>query len=139
MGRRDLGRAPGAGPVDRVQLLRRLLVVQETFLREHAGKLERFLRAFRRSVEWMLHEPQEAASLAVRRAIDGQNPELNLEIIQLRNRASVSAHTEKHGLGSLDVASLQAAADAYHRLGLISRPLDMQQLVATDLLTTTGQ
>src|SRR5690606_42008052 len=64
------------------------------------------------------------------RAIDGQNPELNLEIIQLRNRASVSAHTEKHGLGSLDVASLQAAADAYHRLGLISRPLDMQQLVA---------
>ncbi len=116
-----------------------LLVVQETFLREHAGKLERFLRAFRRSVEWMLHEPQEAASLAVRRAIDGQNPELNLEIIQLRNRASVSAHTEKHGLGSLDVASLQAAADAYHRLGLISRPLDMQQLVATDLLTTTGQ
>lgn len=116
-----------------------LLVVQEAFLREHAGKLERFLRAFRRSVEWMLHEPQEAASLAVRRAIDGQNPELNLEIIQLRNRASVSAHTEKHGLGSLDVASLQAAADAYHRLGLISRPLDMQQLVATDLLTTTGQ
>lgn len=116
-----------------------LLVVQETFLREHAGKLERFLRAFRRSVEWMLHEPQEAASLAVRRAIDGQNPELNLEIIQLRNRASVSAHTEKHGLGSLDVASLQAAADAYHRLGLISRPLDMQQLVAIDLLTTTGQ
>lgn len=137
--RRGLGDATVFQVADYLNYSSDLLVVREDFYLEHTARLRRFLRAFRHSVEWMLNEPEEAASLAVRRAIDGQNPELNLEIIRLRNRASVSAFTKEHGLGAVDVRSLQAAADAYLKLGLISRALDLQKNVATDLLTAPGR
>ncbi len=111
-----------------------LLVVRESFYQEHRDRLRRFLAAYRRSAQWMLDEPDQAAQLAVKRAIDGQNIKLNATIIALRNRASVSQLTQQQGLGSLDVERLQAAADAYHALGLISRRLDITSMVATDLL-----
>lgn len=111
-----------------------LLVVQEAFYQQHKDKLRRFLSAYRRSVEWMLHNPEQAAQLAMKRAIDGQNAKLNADIIALRNRASVSDFTQQYGLGSLNADSLQAAADVYHELGLISRRIDISSVVATDLL-----
>ena len=46
----------------------------------------------------------------------------------------MSALTRDNGLGALDLASLQKAADVYRQLGLVQRPLDMAQVVATDLL-----
>lgn len=112
-----------------------LLVVQNSYYETNKDTLRRFLTAYRRSMEWMIAQPEAAAQLAVKRAIDGQNPEVNAQIIALRNRASVSPFTEQHGLGALDAISLQAAADAYHTLGLISRPLDISKLIATDLLS----
>ena len=112
-----------------------LLVVRKAYYEAQKESLRRFLKAYRRSTEWMISQPEEAAKLAVKRAIDGQNPEVNAQIIALRNHASVSPLTERHGLGTLDVTSLQAAADAYHALGLISQPLDIQRVIATDLLS----
>jgi NitT/TauT family transport system substrate-binding protein len=53
----------------------------------------------------------------VKRAIDGTDPTLSVEIIKLRNAASESELTRKQGLGTMDVASLQAAADTYRKLG----------------------
>lgn len=116
-----------------------LLVVQESFYQENRDLLRRFLTAYRNSVQWMIDEPEEAAQLAVKHAIDGQDPELNLDIIRLRNRASVSALTRREGLGTLDVASLQAAADAYLKLGLIGSPIKISDHVATDLLPSGGE
>src|SRR5690606_41093266 len=83
---------------------------------------------------WMMGNAEEAAKLAMKRAIDGQNPEINKEIITLRNNASVSDYTQIHGLGALHVESLQAAADAYYKLGLIGQQLDIESVVAKDLL-----
>jgi len=114
-----------------------LFVVRESIYQEHKDTLRRFLAAYRRSVEWMMAEPERAAELAVRRAIDGQDPDLNTEIITLRNLSSVSELTQQRGLGTLDVESLQAAADAYFKLGLISRQLTISEVVATDLLPDT--
>jgi NitT/TauT family transport system substrate-binding protein len=135
-----VGRRRGLGEVDVMEVRRwlavssDLFVVREAVYRERAPVLRRFLRAYRDSAAWMIAEPAEAARLAVKRAIDGSDPELNLEIIRLRNAASVSDTTQRLGLGALDVASLQAAADVYRKLGLVQHALPMAQLVRHDLL-----
>lgn len=111
-----------------------LFVVREETYQQKKDLLKRFLAAHRDSAQWMINQPQEAAEIAVKRAIDGQNPAMNLEIIKTRNASSVSELTRKQGLGTLDVASLQKAADAYRKLGLIEKPVRVSDVVATDLL-----
>lgn len=111
-----------------------LFVVRESYYQQHKDTLRRFLAAYRRSAEWMIDEPERAARLAVKRAIDGQDPALNAEIIAIRNRASVSALTRERGLGTLDLETLQAAADAYFKLGLIGRKISVRDAVALDVL-----
>ena len=34
----------------------------------------------------------------------------------------------------MDLASLQAAADTYRKLGLVQKPLDVSRVIANDLL-----
>ena len=55
----------------------------------------------------------EAARLATRHAIDGQNRAINLEVIRLRNASSVSALTQKKGLGTIDTTTLQRGLQVY--------------------------
>ena len=135
-----IGRRRGIGEVDVMAVAQflnvssDLFVVREDSYQRRKDLLRRFLRAYRDAAAWMIAEPAEAAQLAVKRAIDGSDPQLNLELIGLRNAASVSALTRDKGLGALDLASLQKAADVYRQLGLVQRPLDMAQVVATDLL-----
>ncbi|GAB3776391.1 hypothetical protein GCM10028796_53810 [Ramlibacter monticola] len=111
-----------------------LFVVREDVYQAKRAALQRFLRGYADAAAWMMAKPEEAAQLAVKRAIDGTDPALNLEIIKLRNASSVSALTRRNGLGALDVASLQAAADTYRRLGLVQKPLDVGKVVSQDLL-----
>lgn len=111
-----------------------LFVVREETYRSKRALLQRFLRGYRDAALWMMARPEEAAQLAAKRAIDGSDPTLNLEIIKLRNAASVSALTRKNGLGALDVASLQAAADTYRKLGLVKQHIDAAKVVSQDLL-----
>lgn len=111
-----------------------LFVVRDEVYRARRAALQRFLRGYRDAAAWMIAKPEEAAQLAVKRAIDGSDPALNLEIIRLRNAASVSELTRRNGLGAIDVASLQAAADTYRKLGLIDKPLDVARVVSQDLL-----
>ena len=111
-----------------------LFVVREETYRSKRALLQRFLRGYADAAAWMMQHPDEAAQLAAKRAIDGTDPGLNLGIIKLRNAASVSDLTRRSGLGSMDIASLQAAADAYRKLGLIAKPLDVRKVVSPDLL-----
>lgn len=111
-----------------------LFVVREDVYQGRRAALQRFLRAYRDAAAWMIAKPEEAAQLAAKRAIDGTDPALNLEIIRLRNAASVSELTRKQGLGALHIASLQAAAETYRKLGLISKPIDVSKVVSQDLL-----
>jgi NitT/TauT family transport system substrate-binding protein len=111
-----------------------LFVVREETYRQRKDVLRRFVRAYRDAAAWMQAQPQEAAALAATRAIDGSDPELNAGVIQLRNAASVSDLTKRQGLGAMDVASLQKAADVYRQLGLVQQRIDMAQVVASDLL-----
>jgi NitT/TauT family transport system substrate-binding protein len=111
-----------------------LFVVREDTYQQRKDVLRRFLRAYRDAAAWMQAQPQEAAALAVKRAIDGSDPALNAEVIRLRNASSVSALTQRQGLGALDAASLQKAADVYRQLGLVQQRIDMAQVVRSDLL-----
>ncbi|MEY4653372.1 MAG: hypothetical protein RI884_1953 [Pseudomonadota bacterium] len=111
-----------------------LYVVREEVYQGKKDVLRRFLRAYRDAAAWMIANPEEAARLAVKRAIDGSDPALNLDVIRLRNAATVSPLTQRLGLGAMDLPSLQAAADAYRKLGLIERPIRMADVVASDLL-----
>ncbi|HET8745797.1 MAG TPA: ABC transporter substrate-binding protein [Ramlibacter sp.] len=111
-----------------------LFVVREDVYQARRDALRRFLRGYADAAAWMIAQPQEAAQLAAKLAIDGTDPALNLEIIKLRNAASVSALTKRNGLGALDVTSLQAAADTYRKLGLLQKPLDAGKVVSQDLL-----
>jgi NitT/TauT family transport system substrate-binding protein len=111
-----------------------LFVVREDVYQARRAALQRFLRGYADAAAWMIARPEEAAQLAVKRAIDGSDPALNLEIIKLRNAASVSALTRRSGLGAMDTASLQAAADTYRKLGLVQKPIDVAKVVSQDLL-----
>jgi NitT/TauT family transport system substrate-binding protein len=111
-----------------------LFVVREDVYQARRAALQRFLRGYADAAAWMIARPEEAAQLAVKRAIDGTDPALNLEIIRLRNAASVSALTRRDGLGALDLASLQAAADTYRKLGLLQKPIEVAKVVSQDLL-----
>jgi NitT/TauT family transport system substrate-binding protein len=111
-----------------------LFVVREQVYREKGPLLKRFLKAYRDSTAWMIANPDEAATLAVKRAIDGTDRATNLDVIRLRNASSVSAATNRSGLGSFDLDALQKAADAYRKLGLIEHAVKVPDVVATDLL-----
>ena len=111
-----------------------MFVVREPVYQQKKALLKRFLKAYRDSAAWMIANPEEAARLATKRAIDGSDPAVNLEIIRARNASSVSAATEKGGLGAFDMDSLQKAADAYRKLGLIQHDIKVSEVVSQDLL-----
>ena len=109
-------------------------VVTEDTYQTKKDILKRFLLAYRDSAAWMIKNPDEAAELAVKRAIDGKNVAINREIIRLRNASSVSPLTDAKGLGTFDMASLQKAAETYKKLGIIQRDIKMSEVVQSDLI-----
>ncbi len=135
-----VGRQRGLGEVDVMEVKDYLnvssdfFVVREETFQQKKALLKRFLSAYRDSADWMLRAPQEAAELATKRAIDGQNVKLNLEIIGLRNLSTVSATTASQGLGAFDFEQLQKAADAYKRIGLIQNEIKIDMVVTQELV-----
>lgn len=111
-----------------------MFVVREETYQQKKELLKKFLAAYRDSVNWMIKQPEEAAALAVKRAIDGKDAAVNLDVIRLRNLSSVSATTQKKGLGAFDMDVLQKAADSYLALGLVQRAIKVSEVVSQDLL-----
>ena len=135
-----VARAKGLGEVDVIEVRDQLNLPSDLFVVTQATYeakkplLKRFLAAYRDSAAWMIAKPEEAARLAVTRAINGRDEAVNLEIIKLRNLSSVSPTTEREGLGRFDLEALQKGADTFRSLGLIARPLDMKEIVKSDLI-----
>jgi NitT/TauT family transport system substrate-binding protein len=135
-----VGKLKGLGEVNVMEVKNHVnvssdfFVVREETYQQKKELLKKFLAAYRDSAQWMIDNPQEAAKLAVKRAIDGSNPAINLEVIKLRNLSAVSDTTRKHGLGAFDLESLQQAADTYKKLGVIQHSLKMSEVVSQDLL-----
>lgn len=135
-----VGRQKGLGGVNVMEIQNHLnissdfFVVREETYQQKKEVLKRFLQAYQDSAKWMIKSPEEAAKLATKVAIDGQNPSLNLDIIKLRNESSVSPVTQKRGLGAFDMSALQKGADAYQAFGVIQRRIKVSDVVSQDLL-----
>ncbi|MFN4351087.1 MAG: ABC transporter substrate-binding protein [Hylemonella sp.] len=135
-----VARARGVGEVNVMEVRHSLnvssdiFVVREETYQQKKDVLKRFLAAYRDSMQWMMTQPQDAAALAVKRAINGQNETVNLEVIKLRNASSVSPLTQQKGLGAIDVDMLQKGAEAWKKIGLIQRDLKMKDVVSSELL-----
>lgn len=111
-----------------------LFVVTRAYYESNKPVLHRFLAAYRDSAEWMIDGPEEAAEIAVTRAINGRDEAVNLEIIKLRNISAQSDTTRALGLGHFDLEVLQDGADAFLEHGLISSRLDMTDVIKQDLI-----
>ncbi len=135
-----VGKLRGLGEVNVIDVRNHLNVSSDVFVvteqtyQTRKDVLRRFLLAYRDSAVWMIKNPDEAAALAVKRAIDGKNLDVNRQIIGLRNASSVSPLTDAKGLGALDVPMFQKAADTYKRLGMIQRDIKATDVIAQDLL-----
>jgi NitT/TauT family transport system substrate-binding protein len=135
-----VGKQRGLGEVNVMEVKNHLnissdfFVVREEIYQSKKEVLKRFLLAYRDSANWMINAPEEAAKLAVKYAIDGKDPALNIEIIKLRNLSSVSINTQKNGLGAFDMQSLQKGAQAYKAFGVIQRDIKVSDVVSQDLL-----
>lgn len=133
-----VGRRRGLGEVnvmevrDTLNVSSDLFVVRESVLQQKQPLLRAFLKAYRDSAAWMIAQPEEAATLAGKRAIDGTDRAINLEVIRLRNAASIASGGRP--LGTLDLGLLQQAADAYRKLGLIQNRIDVSAAVDASLL-----
>jgi NitT/TauT family transport system substrate-binding protein len=106
-----------------------VFIVSEALYTSRQELLRTFLQVYKRGTQWMLDHPEEAAQLAVKYAINGKDP-----IIKIRNAASVSEDTQRHGLGWFNLDVLEQVERTYRELGLIQRPLDMRQLFTNELV-----
>jgi NitT/TauT family transport system substrate-binding protein len=135
-----VGKQRGLGEVNVMEVKNYLnissdfFVVREETYQQKKEVLKRFLMAYRDSADWMIRSPEEAAKLAVKYAIDGQNPAINIEVIKLRNLSSVSVNTQKNGLGAFDMLALQKGAQSYKAFGVIQRDIKISDVVSQDLL-----
>lgn len=111
-----------------------IFVVTEQTYNEKKELLKKFVEGYQTSAEWMINQPEDAAELAVKYAIDGKDKNHNLEIIQLRNQASISEATSVRGLGALEAEVLQQGADTYKTLGLIQKDLQMADVIVEDFI-----
>ncbi|OZI52990.1 ABC transporter substrate-binding protein [Bordetella genomosp. 4] len=138
-----VGRRRGLGDVnvmqvrDHINVSSDLFVVREETYQQKQALLRAFLKAYRDSAAWMIAQPEEAATLAGKRAIDGTDRDINLEVIRLRNDSAMApagSDGAKRALGAFDLVLLQKAADAYRHLGLIQHSIDVSSVVDTSLL-----
>ena len=134
-----VGLRKGVGEVDvmhvrdHLNISSDMFVVREDVLRQKKELLRAFLKGYRDSAAWMIANPEEAATLAVKHAIDGTQRDINLDVIRLRNASSLPVVQGK-GLGSFDLDALQKGADAYRALGLVQRQIKVADVVDTSLL-----
>jgi NitT/TauT family transport system substrate-binding protein len=112
-----------------------VFVVTEKTYQEKKEMLKKFIKGYQNSADWMINQPEDAADLAVKYAIDGKDKKHNLEIIKLRNQSSISDETNKSGLGALEADVLQEGANTYKKLGLIDKDLNMADVIVEDFLS----
>jgi len=131
---RGLGNVNVIDVADSLNVPTDLFVVKREYYEQNKPVLRRFLTAYRDSAQWMIDAPENAARIAVTRAINGRDEAVNLEIIKLRNLSAQSQTTRTKGLGHFDLEVLQDGADAFFEFGLISSEIDMDQVVKHDLI-----
>jgi NitT/TauT family transport system substrate-binding protein len=111
-----------------------LFVVEEKNYEPKKDFYTRFLKGYRKGMEYTIKNPQEAAEITAKVAIDGKDPIKVMGSLKLRILTSQSAMTRKHGLGWIDVAPLQECAKVYKSAGFIKNDIDLSKIVTNELV-----
>ena len=109
-----------------------VFVVTEEAFTKKKELLIRFLQVYRDSVQYTIEHPDEAAEIAVSRALDGQDQARNEAIIKIRNRTSVNEQMKKKGLGWLDVDLFKTVEEAYVNTGLLKEKVGIENMVTNE-------
>ncbi len=135
-----LAREQGLGEVDVLWARDVLNTPTDAFVvteEAYAGRkelLRRFLRAYKRGSQWMLDNPEQAAELARTHATDGQDVARSLEIIKLRNAATVNDDTRRGGLGWFNLDVLRQVEQTLFELSLTKNRVDVTQVFTNELV-----
>lgn len=111
-----------------------LFVIEEKNYEAKRDFYTRFLRAYRKGMEDTIKNPQEAAKITAKVAIDGKDPIKVMGSLKLRILTSQSALTRKNGLGWIDIAPLQECATVYKKAGFIKNDIDLSKIVTNELV-----
>jgi NitT/TauT family transport system substrate-binding protein len=111
-----------------------LFVVEEKNYEPKKDFYTRFLKGYRQGMEYTIKNPQEAAEITAKVAIDGKDPVKVMGSLKLRILTSQSAMTRKHGLGWVDIGPLQECAQVYKSAGFIKNDIDLNAIVTNDLV-----
>lgn len=111
-----------------------LFMVEEKNFEPKKDFYTRFLRAYRKGMEYTIKNPDEAAEITAKVAIDGKDPIKVKGSLKLRILVSQSANTRKHGLGWIDKGPLQECAKIYKDAGFIKNDIDIDRIVTNELV-----
>ncbi len=133
--------AKGLGAVDVIwckdylNLPTDIFTIMERDLRPKRDLWKRFLRAYKKGVEWTIKNPEEAVQYCVKVCIDTKDPKLILDHIKIRViGTSQSDTTRQKGLGWFDFPVLKQGAEVYRKAGLVKNALDVEAIFTNEIV-----
>jgi NitT/TauT family transport system substrate-binding protein len=96
--------------------------------------ITRFLKGYKKGFEYTLKNQDEAVAITQKVAIDGKDPARVAASMKLRLLCSQNANTRKHGLGWIDIPSLQEGVKIYKDAGFIKNEIDMSKIATNELI-----
>lgn len=96
--------------------------------------ITRFLRGYKKGLEYTIKNPQEAVEITSKVAVDGKDPVRVAASMKLRLLCSQNANTRKNGLGWIDVPPLQEGVKIYKDAGFIKNDIDMSKIATNELI-----
>lgn len=112
-----------------------LFTVETKYFEPKKDLLTRFLRAYKKGLEYTFKNQDEAVAITSKVAVDGKDPARVAASMKLRLLCSQNANTRKHGLGWIDVPSLQEGAKIYKDAGFIKTDVDMSRMTTNELIS----
>lgn len=120
---------------DYINLPTDIFTIMEKDFRPKRDLWKRFLRAYKKGVEWTIKNPEDAVPYCVKHCIDTKDPKLILDHIKIRVLgSSQSPTTRQKGLGWFDLPVLKQGAEVYRKAGLVKNPLDVESIFTNELV-----
>jgi NitT/TauT family transport system substrate-binding protein len=97
--------------------------------------ITRFLRGYKKGLEYTIKNPEEAVEITSKVAVDGKDPVRVAASMKLRLLCSQNANTRENGLGWIDVPALQDGVKIYKDAGFIKTDVDMSKIATNELIS----
>jgi NitT/TauT family transport system substrate-binding protein len=111
-----------------------MFVVESKQFDEKKDLLTRFLRGYKKGLEYTLANQDEAVAITSKVAVDGKDPARVATSMKLRLACSQNANTQKYGLGWIDIPSLQEGQKIYKDAGFIKNDIDASKIATNELI-----